>query len=361
VEDTNSNTSTALKAAYVPVMPTALRKWQVALGNRRAAPVAVLLADNSVGEGQGASAYANRYPKALQDSLRARFQPPGIAGAAYAYVTRSALSPVPTGVPYTESGTVTIWSQGLGGRGWHLGIGGTVTLTFTGTRAKIDYTIAGGGGVMGVQLDGGAVQLVNVNTGGAQSYGQWDSGALTAGSHTLIVTRDASSATNKDVYFDGFELFNGDEAGGIRVWDASKFGVTAQGYLSNLNDLTRATWAVAVIGFGENDTARTTTQYQADLQTIITNFRATGLASSILLIHRPCPGTYDSAAWAAFGAVKATIAAGDPDITYLDLSTSMPGYDSGGSALGFYADTKHLNDKGQSWMADLVAAELLPR
>jgi hypothetical protein len=349
------------------VNPGGLRRFWLALGKRQSSPVRVAVAGNSKREGTGATNNVDRFPLALQDRLRRAFQPSGVPGAIESNIHLAGMNPVPAGMQYTVSGGSAAGSQyGFGGRGFKLIAGVTVMVTFYGDRVLIHYLRAGGGSLIDFSIDGGAVQTVDSYTNGAQAVATFDTGPLSRGAHTITMTRNAGSAGGRDGYIGDVQAFDGDYAKGVRVFDASRHGVTAL-------DLSAAQggWYIefqaiggfelVIIGLGENDAARSKAQYKSDILALIAKFRAFGFTGSFLLMHDAKPGNIaDAALWASFGEAEKEIALADADVASVDLSRAVPAYDVA-NALGVYADDRHCTSAGQGWQADLVAAALAPR
>lgn len=349
------------------VNPTALRKWYAALGARRTTPVRVAVTGNSNWEGTGATDYSDRLPVVLQEHLRRAVQPAGIVGAAYPNIHLAGMSPVPANPPYTVTGSAAGSQYGLGGRGFKLVSGTSVSVPFTGDRVRVHYVRASAGGILNLVLDGGAAVTIDTFTSGAQANGVWDSGALTVGAHTLVLTRDAATTAGRDGYVGDVETFNGDYTAGIRVYDHARHGVTASGLYTSQTGWSDewaalAPWHLIVMGLGENDTARTPAQYKSDIQGLIAFHRASprSYTGSFLLVHGPKPSDITQTVWDSFGLVEREIALSDADVACLDLTRDIPGV-SDATGLGIYADTKHKNSAGQGWAADVIADVLLAR
>lgn len=362
-----SPASVALRAAFerrrlTLYNPAGLDKWRVALGNRRTSPVRVLVEGNSNWEGTGAADFAQRLPVVLNAELRARY---GLTGAANPYVTRSYITPAPTNAPYTISGTVGTSQFGLGARGWSIAEGGgTITVPFTGDRVRVNYIRGGAAGIITLVLDGGAPVTINT-VNASETGGQWDSGVLTRGPHTLVISRDPSSVSTRQIYINGVETYDGDFTSGIRVYDAGKHGLAAATLAASPHGERHeyplaGPFGLIILGLGENDGAVTKAAYKTSIEAILTRYRGYGFTGSFLLCHGPLPGGgFDSTRWDEFGAAEREIAEASTDVAALDLSASIPGYATG-NALGIYADTKHNNSAGQAWRADLVRAALVP-
>lgn len=99
----------------------------------------------------------------------------------------------------------------------------SATLIVTCDRFHLAYSQTASTGTMGVSIDGGAVQ--NIVTAGTpnKSTRLWDSGALSSGSHTIVVTWVSGGI----VLLDGLMAYKGDFASGIRFWDSGYGGTKA--------------------------------------------------------------------------------------------------------------------------------------
>lgn len=373
VATSGSATRDALDALFAPVRThtSPLAKWFAALAKRSATPAQVIVFGDSIAEGTGATTVAGRWQTLLQGSLRSRY---GVtSGALWPFIPAMGITSHPAIV---RTGTMTQQTGiGFGGRAATLGVDGQLAFTFTGTRAKILYLKASATGVMRIVLDGGAPIIVDTNAisnppSGAPAV--WDSGALASGAHTLVITRDASSATGQGPWVEGILTYNGDEAAGIRVIDSSRHGTNST-YL----DATRSTAqakslaaaggaGLAIIAYGTNDYAVPVSA--ADLRTNverqITALRAQGFAGSVLLVLVYMGMDRVAATWDAYGAALAASAAADPDVDYLDLRRAMPDIPNpytAASGLGLFYDTLHPSDAGHGWIADVLANYLTIR
>ncbi len=89
---------------------------------------------------------------------------------------------------------------------------------------------------LSITIDGGAA--TTINTAATLTDGNvWNSGALTAGTHTVAITSTAAS-----VYFTGIFVYNGDEAQGIHMNEAGHYGITSTGYFATGTNY----WATAM-------------------------------------------------------------------------------------------------------------------
>jgi lysophospholipase L1-like esterase len=343
----------------------ALKKWYMSVAQRNARQVKVAVTGNSNWEGTGATNYNERFPLALQENLRARLQPRNIIGAVVPNIHLSGSTPLPANLPYTVAGSAAGSQYGLGGRGFKLVSGTTLTIPFTGDRTIIHWNRAGGGGIINIVLDGGAPVIIDTYYNSGNLHTVWDSGALTRGAHTLVLTRDASTAGGRDIYLDDVEIFDGDYTAGIRVYDCARHGVTANGLYTSqggwdLEYMALAPWDLVIIGLGENDTALTKAQYKIEIQGVIAWHRSKGITAPFILVHGPKPSQYGQAIWDDFRDAEREIAESDSEVAAIDLCNIIPGKSN--DTLGVYAgaDTTHHSSAGQAWRADLIAKILLP-
>lgn len=363
----------ALRAAFGSAEHnTALRKWWAALANRYAAPARVLVMGDSISEGTGSTTFARRWQAVLQGELRGRFQPPGVVGATIPYVTASPrATPLPTGLGVTTAGSPTQASFGLGLRALTVGVGQSVTFTFTGDRCTLVGTKGSSAGRYNIVLDGGAGVVVDGFQSGNPVGGNviWDSGALARGSHTVVVTRDASTTNSPgNVFPEGLLTYDGDHDLGVRVIDGARHGAvlaTFTGSTAWTNAVTTiGSFGLLVMAWGANDSTSGTTAaaFQTGLSSLITQVRAAGFAGSILLVGLDKRQTADAALWQSYLDAMQAIADGDPDIAYADLRSRMPDVGTAeATALGLYFDDVHPNDKGHGYIADQIATAILPR
>ncbi|MBM0274137.1 SGNH/GDSL hydrolase family protein [Micromonospora tarensis] len=349
----------------------ALRRWYAALAGRYGSIASVVVMGDSISEGYGATSVTRRWLQVLQSELRSRFQPAGVAGAAYPYISASPrVSPIPADYPRTATAGVTQSDHGLGLRSAVIPAGESVTFSFTGSRAKVYGTKGAAVGKYGIRLDGAAEVVVD---GAAASTSSgvllWDSGALTAGAHTVLVQRSSTTtASPGNVLLEGLVTYHGDESGGVRVLDASRSGATLATFTGS-NLWHGALGAVEgkgllVLAWGANDSTTGTTPaaFKAGLELLIANARTAGWTGSILLLKLPKRGSAAEVTWLAYLAQMDAIAAADPDITTLDLRSRIPDQGTAeATALGLYVDEAHNTDKGQGLIADHIATAVVTR
>lgn len=172
-------------------------------------------------EGQGATAVPDRWINKVQDNLRAQWMNgiggPGFTPATYAAGPNASMFPA-----WSYSATPGALPQGLGYKAARLNDTVTATLTRKCTSFKLFfYRLAAD--VVTIAIDGDASVTFTMNTSVREQA--WTSPALTSGEHTVVVT-GAGAGTS----FCGGVFFNGDEAAGVSIWDASHSGATMKLY-----------------------------------------------------------------------------------------------------------------------------------
>jgi lysophospholipase L1-like esterase len=360
-----------MSASFVAPERPKLRKWYAALAKREAAPAQIVCFGDSISEGTGASTITRRWQTLLQRNLRSRFGVSG--GAVFPYLPAVPATTTP-GSPVVSAGTVNAnQSFGLGGRQAAIpGASGSLTFTFTGTGGKLLLVRHTTGGIVRIVVDGGTPALVDqysaTNAGGLV----YDLGALTPGVHTVVVSRDATTTTGRQVLVEGLVTYDGDAASGIRVLDAARHGANSTAFAAPNATQMAASLAsagsagLAVIALGTNDVSSSVpaSTTQANVAALVTALRAAGFDGSVLYLAAPKGGGRTDATWDPYVAALCSLAAADPDGEFLDLRTRMPDAPASGFAtnsLGLFADGLHPSDAGHGYIADVLAGFLSPR
>lgn len=275
-----------------------MRQLHAALAQVASAPCDLVGMGDSIMEGLDATAIGaagTRWIDLLRDYLRARWQPGGVTGGAgYLPIYQPFVASSWTSV----TGASDLVAHGLGKKAAVFSAGGHgATLVFTGTGLDIIYTKGNGYGTFSWAIDGGLATNVNTNSGGAETDG-WvvQIRGLSDASHTLVLARVSGA-----VIVDGAMVYRGDEAAGIRMWDAGHGGHTA----SVLNGTSANYWRnviatiqpdLVMICFGTNEYSGvlpgdTPTALTTNLLAIMTAIRAQCTVSpSFLLIVPPQRG-----------------------------------------------------------------------
>lgn len=191
----------------------------------------------------------------------------------------------------------------------------TATLTVDCDRFHLAYSRTNTTGTMGVSIDGGAVQ--NIVTAGAPNISTrlWDSGALSSGSHTVVVTWVSGNI----VLLDGLMAYNGDFASGIRFWDSGYGGTVANHHYTATTtyytgcDNIKPNLVLLHFGTNELIAGVTATTFTAELKTLIDHILAlcpSPKPSIGVLLAWPTSGsdpTLTVANWAAYRAATRTL------------------------------------------------------
>ncbi|WP_304455868.1 SGNH/GDSL hydrolase family protein [Nocardiopsis sp. YSL2] len=354
---------------------TALMGWHASLANRHFARANVVCVGDSITEGQGATDYAHTWPARLRELLRARFPTAGVTGG------RGFIGAASTGsISYTWPATVT------GGPTYDTGWGPkrhTPFLDGDGTPDLITYSALQGtavdilwgrsslSGTFRYRVDGGA--WTSVDTSGTSQDGQLTRVTLgTSGPHTLEI--EAVTAAFKQIV-SGVIEYDGDEAAGVTVHDASHFGWESTTW-STPTDADKWPSAIGalnpgliVIMLGANDqwagTAPST--FRTNVSALIAALRGANTVPvpfpPILLAMHAARGDGPFAhTWDAYVAEAHSLARTDPLVTVADLTLGPRMPDQADSPnWGLYADQVHLSGKGYAYLADRLADILSPR
>lgn len=339
-----------------------LKAWYAALAKVATTPADLLHIGTSLTEGGAMTSRTNRWQALLRDKLRARYQPAGVTGGegyVPGYYVYGTLTDPWTGAIGVDT------SFGLGRRDAVLNsTNTTISLTVTCTSFDLFYAKWASGGNFTVSIDGGAGTTLN-STNATQVDGvKWNSGALTAGSHTITITR-----TTGTINICGVMVYNGDETKGIRMWDGGRGGADSLTFVDPsaprwLDNVTTIQPALVTIELGANDysTNIAPATFQSRVQTLIANVRgACTLAPSIALIVAHQRGDAPSAQypWQSYVDALYTIAASDGNLAVLDLGPRTIGTPWNYGIVA--ADKVHLADPAGSVLwANALAAFLEP-
>jgi lysophospholipase L1-like esterase len=362
--------------------PKLLRTFHTALANVANAPCDVFVLGDSVAEGADVADNAQRWQALVMAGLRDRYQPSGVAGGIGYIPATKAPAIVTSNWPWSPdtgiSSAGSLRSYGLGRKGSSVtvGLSTDATFTFTGTRVRVYFPKAGRESTnpaiytgFYLSVDGGPEIAVPTNaappTGGStvQTDGwYWDSGALTAGAHTMRLY----AGTNGGSQVAGVFAYNGDETAGIRFWDSSRSGAMT----TTFSDVA-ATWpsylptiapSLVLIELGANDSANAIgiDVYKTNLAALVATFRAnrTIPPSIVFVTHaaRSVAGT-----WQDYLAAMREVAVADGDIALFDVE---PRFGDGDEALAAglkpQADTVHLTALGARLWSNALVNFLLP-
>lgn len=340
-----------------------LETVRAALAARATTPFNIVCLGDSMTEGQGATAFGNRWVDVLRTTLRSRFPTAGVTGGAgLISPTNGLVSESATVFPVVNASTVLTNSQsGPKKRNRRFtGAGQISTWTVTGTSADIMYWQGTTTGTVKWSVDGGAT--TNLATAGASSAGgtmlRISLGA--SGVHTVAI--EWVSGTS---YIEGLVVYDGDETAGIRVHEAGKSGESAYNW-DQVNHEATTAWSrsvaqlnphLVIIGLGINDFhAGTVTkaQYKSALSSMIADIRTnTATDPTFMLIGYPKPNDTGNDPFTQFYDAMFEIADADAEIVSWDSSPWIR--DSTTDTEGLYSGTTHFSDLGHArfgaWMA----------
>jgi lysophospholipase L1-like esterase len=341
-----------------------------AIANRNNARCDIVVIGDSITEGQGATAFTNRWVTQANRAIRAAY-PTTVSGASGGLGFIPIQSSGETS--YTWPVTLASGSPGV----FDLGpvracadITGTTSFTWTAppgtTSVQIMYYDAGFSGSFTWKIGSGSTTTVT-NASGLVDL-------LTAsipisGGQVLTI-----AWASGEVLLDGIVHYAGDEASGITFHGCGHYGWSTTDWLGAEDD--GLNWqqcysvlnpvAVAIM-LGVNDASTSAGNLSAatfgsNLASLISGIRggATTLAALPLLLIAPYAAseTYnDAGGWPAYVAAARAVAGADTVGAHMiDLSYPLPTVASSWHSGALYADTVHPSDLGHVVAAEIVAA-----
>jgi len=335
-----------------------LSAWRAAYGARRQSPVNIVSIGSSSVYGSGATVLQERFVDRMAALLAAR---DGLTCGRHSLAVEASAG------GWTESGTITSDTRGLGLATRRLAAAATLSRTDTCTGWTLQYVQGPGAGAFSITVDGGApVTITPDTTGTAERHdGTWSSGVLTSGSHTLLITATGAVAIS------GVYIHTGDSASGVRSWCSGKGGTTASTWAAAGQSLWHriATLQPALVTMliGPNDYSASVgpISFEASVRSTLASLRATvSPMPSILLIgtfRRLDTGFTPAYSWEAYTGALARIAADNSSwCSYLDIGPDFPGskLENQASGLVSTADYLHQTSAGHQLTADRVVEAL---
>jgi lysophospholipase L1-like esterase len=375
VDSKIANQNALNETLYAPIEYSKLRKWYAHLARRNANLTQIVCLGDSITEGTGSSVINRRWQTVLQNNLRARF---GVtAGATFAFLPGATLTTTPfPAVARTGNTSLAGKNLGIMKTLFIPDASGSVTFTFTGNRAKLLFTRGSLAAVARIVVDGGTPVTIDTFNGATTSGNVlFDTGLMPSGSHTIIVSRDASSVNGRAVYIDGCAVFNNDDSAGIRVIDGGYHGINTNNFQLTgsitsgsstaqvINGLGGA--GLLIVAYGTNDAGSAAippATMASNIATYISQIRAAGWNGSVLYVAVHKGGGRTDALWNPYVAAIQSLANADPDGVFLNLGLRMPSAPTGNfstSALGLFADTLHPSDTGHAYIADILTGILI--
>lgn len=354
----------------------ALQSWFAGLANRDNAPAKILCLGDSVTEGSSATSIANRWVARLRDQMRLRHQTAGLGSGGGTNFLPPYFDGTSMGNPWASKvgnpGKDT--GFGFGRRAAVMGSTDSYTYTITGTSFDVCYASGTTTGTLTVQVDGGTVQTI-ATAGSIAGGKRWNSGALSAGSHTVVI-----GCTGNNSYFTGLMIYNGDEAKGLQVVEGGHFGWKTTDWVGNQNfyaaDITAYAPHVITLALGLNDyqAGVASATVRTNLESIISRIRtALTVKPSFVLIPWHLRGDVASPVepWSNYVAAMYAIAAADTGgvngasgVAVFDASRRLPAPGSAGAGDPFTlinTDRVHPTNKGHAVIADALTGFLSPR
>ncbi|MFZ1249879.1 MAG: SGNH/GDSL hydrolase family protein [Candidatus Microsaccharimonas sp.] len=348
----------------------ALQPWQTALANRDRVLTTILILSDSTAEGLGASITTTqaRWIDRLRDALRVLYPTANVVtGGSSDYIPAyyDTSNAIATNGPVYSAGVTKTTSWGLGRRGLILPSSNTTdTITFTlinCTRFKVGAA-KNSNSVMGISVDGGTVQSINLTQTNAGGFVAFDSGTLNRGTHTVVISR----INGGTVTVEGIWRYDSDDTFGVRVLDGTHSGQATTHFGGS------TAWAASagveppdlvIDCLGYNDYLNATAT-PANTKVMRVNYRTavrtavTGKTPSWLYVALPEPkqgSTTPIASWQSYVTAQREVAIEDPLhlSSFLDLSTRVPVALT--NPFGLYqADYVHPSLKGHAWIADQI-------
>ena len=199
-----------------------LRPFYASLADRATSPLDVLVVGDSISEGEGSGVITNRWSSRFLASLRAQFQPQGVAGGrGYIPAWYAQASPAPATAGFTPSGSgiAQATTYGLGRRSVTLSAGGTLTVTVNCTSFDLVYPKQVSGGIVSVAIDGGTAVNVDTTAAGALGGQKTRFTPTLRGPHTIVI-----SYVSGTPMVEGIMVYDGDENLGVRLWGSGPSG-----------------------------------------------------------------------------------------------------------------------------------------
>lgn len=338
------------------IIDPALAEFTAALADADNNPVDILTIGTSISEGGSVTAYTDRWLDLLVASLRSTHQPAGVTGGRGYVPAFYAVSTLTD--PFTYSGGTDTGNRGLGHRARSMSANAnTMSITVTCTSFHLFYVTAPTLGEFEVIIDGGSPTTIDSYSASAVNGVKWSSGALGAGSHTVVIS---PNSLNESCIIEGIMVYNGDETKGIRAWDAAKGGSNSSTFGGPTDNWKGAVASVnpdlTIIEMGVNEWwagSLTAAQFETNMGNIVTDVRSQAPNTSIMFVilyERGGTGFSGSETWDDFADAMQSLADSDGDIAVLDLRGFE---DTPGRLAG---DVVHLTNAGAIAFRDEVLA-----
>ena len=355
--------------AYAATGNAGLLGLATAIGNRNNARVDIPVIGESITEGQGATAFTNRWIANANRAIRARY--PTVANG-----SSGGLGFIPI---QTTGETSYTWPISLASGGASNTDVGPVRYATFQTGAS-SYTWTAPAGTTSVKI-----MYFDLPLAGSFTY-QVDSGGTTTVTNTgtstdLLTTSISITSTHVltiawasgDVSIDGIIHYASDESSGITFNGCGHYGWGAVNWVQP--ETNGVGWAQAMtafspaaigilIGAGDAETDDgnlTAAQFQVNLQILVNLLRAQAALASVPIlfgIEYQINKTFaDPGGWPAYTAATRAVQAATPNSGILaDLNYRMPSIASNWDSGVLYADTNHPTNLGHALAGEIIAA-----
>ncbi|TDN70420.1 SGNH/GDSL hydrolase family protein [Paraburkholderia sp. BL10I2N1] len=357
--------------SLLPSKAAALQRFYYQLGNAGSAACDLVFVGDSITTGFSLN-IANRWQTLLRTLLRAKFQPAGVTGGRGYFSAMQAIG-TPADYPVAATGTTLSNIDGMGAKAALLNGAGQKLVLTTGNVTAVDifYYQNAVVGSWSYKLDGGGATTVTAG-GATDAMHSVRISGLGGTAHTVEVDWVSGTGGN-GAYIDGFMEYNGDEAAGLRFWDAGQSSVSAAALLTSagfLSDFAKVQPSLVTVMLGVNDwgannpSPQTAAQFKANLLTIISGiYTNTTTHPSIVLIPEwqvnPAGGVTPVDTWANFIAAMYSIARADPNVCIFDARSRINSGATSGAG-GLLGDTTHPSPQGSVILANALFNFLTP-
>jgi lysophospholipase L1-like esterase len=309
---------------------------------------------DSITEGTGASADANRWARKLVDTnLRGLYQPGGVTGG------RGYEIPWHTGGtaafdPWTNTGGTQLTDTGLALKAYQLdSAADQMSASFTGTRIDVFWRRTTTGGTVNVTIDGGAPTAINCN--GVDAPGQHTSfSGLSDAAHTIVI----AWVSGTDI-IEGVFVYRGDEASGIRLWSGGHGSWTANAegidadWAQTLLAIPNLTTVIVELGINDRTANTTPAVVAASLEAVVATIRAR-VTSDIVVWNMWQSSTAAPYPWTDYETAISSWVHADGAINFFDGRARI-----GDDPSALLSDGLHPNDTGHALLASSLSTYLV--
>ena len=309
----------------------ALRRFWLKLGGRASAPCNIVAVGDSITEGYPPSGVRTNllteecWRALLVSKLRSAFPTSGAAGTG-GYYAALHNNVEPNDYPVTRNGVLSQNASGFGLRNVFLRAAGNyVEFTCPANTTSVDviWHRTPSASNFSWQINGGAA--TNVTASGTDTDGM-------VTNITGVVAGDkirVNYVSGAGALINGFFAYGGDEAKGIRMWDSGRATVTCSTLVASSTSVWFQNFNVVqpdlvMILIGANDASktnglRTSAQFAADLQTLITNIKAQCTVAPSIMLMTQWQVSTPVEPWENYVNVIKAAAAADDDIMFFDM------------------------------------------